>query len=105
MKAIWRCRLSSIPPYGGSARRARRARFQEMLSWLGRLMISRNMARSREGDLEPALRMDAEDIRFKFPGDSSWGAELTSKAELRGWLERFAEAGVQLYPDEVVLQG
>jgi ketosteroid isomerase-like protein len=76
-----------------------------MLSWLGRLMISRNMARSREGDLEPALRMDADDIRFTFPGDSSWGAELTSKAELRGWLERFAEAGVQIYPDQVVLQG
>jgi ketosteroid isomerase-like protein len=76
-----------------------------MLSWLGRVMISRNMARSREGDLEPALRMDSEDIRFKFPGDSSWGTELEGKDDLRKWLERFAEAGVQIYPDEVVLQG
>ncbi len=76
-----------------------------MLSWLGRLMISRNMASSREGDLEPALRMDADDIRFKFPGDSSWGTELEGKDELRKWLQRFAEAGVQIYPGEVVLQG
>jgi ketosteroid isomerase-like protein len=76
-----------------------------VLSWLGRLLISRNMARSREGDLEPSLRMDAEDVRFRFPGDSSWAVELEGKDELRKWLQRFADAGLQIYPDEVVLQG
>ena len=76
-----------------------------MWSWLGRLLITRNMARSREGDLEPALRMDAEDVRFKFPGESSWAVELEGKDELRKWLERFADAGLQIYPDEVILQG
>jgi ketosteroid isomerase-like protein len=76
-----------------------------MLSWLGRLMISRNMARAREGDIEPTLRMDAEEVRFRFPGDSSWATELEGKEELRKWLERFAEIGLQIYPDEVILQG
>jgi ketosteroid isomerase-like protein len=76
-----------------------------MLSWLGRLMISRNMAKAREGDIEPSLRMDADDVRFRFPGNSSWATELEGKDELRKWLERFADAGLQIYPDEVILQG
>ena len=76
-----------------------------MLSWLGRRMISRNMAKAREGDIEPTLKMDAEDVRFRFPGDSSWATELEGKEDLRRWLERFADVGIQIYPDEVVLQG
>ena len=76
-----------------------------MLSWLGRLMISRNMAKARDGDIEPTLRMDAEDVRFRFPGDSSWATELEGKEELRRWLERFADVGIQTFPDEVVLKG
>ena len=76
-----------------------------MLSWLGRLMISRNMAKARDGDIEPTLRMDAEDVRFRFPGDSSWATELEGKEELRRWLERFADVGMQTFPDEVVLKG
>jgi ketosteroid isomerase-like protein len=76
-----------------------------MLSWLGKQMISRNMAKAREGDIEPTLRMDADDIRFRFPGDSSWATELEGKEELRSWLERFADVGIQIFPDEVVLKG
>ena len=76
-----------------------------MLSWLGRILISRNMAKAREGDIEPTLSMDAEDVRFRFPGDSSWATELEGKDELRKWLERFADAGLQIYPDEVIVQG
>ena len=76
-----------------------------MLSWLGRLMISRNMAKAREGDIEPSLRMDADNVRFRFPGNSSWATELEGKDELRKWLQRFADAGLQIYPDEVILQG
>ena len=76
-----------------------------MLSWLGRILISRNMAKLREGDIEPTLQLDAEDVRFRFPGDSSWAIELEGKDELRKWLERFADAGLQIFPDEVVIQG
>lgn len=76
-----------------------------MLSWLGKKMISRNMAKAREGDIGPTLRMDAEDVRFRFPGNSSWATELEGKEELERWLRRFADAGLQIYPDEVILKG
>jgi ketosteroid isomerase-like protein len=76
-----------------------------MLSWLAEKMISRNMAKAREGDIGPTLQMDAEDVRFRFPGDSSWAVELEGKEELEKWLRRFADAGLQIYPDEVILKG
>jgi hypothetical protein len=76
-----------------------------MLSWLAKRMIARNMERARAGDLAPTLRMDAKEIKFCFPGDSSWGTELRGKHELEVWLKRFADVGIQIYPDEVVLKG
>jgi ketosteroid isomerase-like protein len=76
-----------------------------MLSWLAKKMIGRNMARASAGDLGPTLRMDAEDVRFTFPGDSSWGGTFEGKAELEPWLRRFTDVGIQISPDEVVLKG
>lgn len=76
-----------------------------MLSWLAKKMIARNMAGMSVGDLEPTLKMDAEDVRFRFPGDSSWAGEFNGKVELKPWLQRFADAGLQISPDEVVLKG
>lgn len=76
-----------------------------MLSWLAKRMIARNMARARAGDIGPTLKMDAADVRFRFPGDSSWGTELEGKDQLEQWLRRFAEVGIQIYPDEVILKG
>lgn len=76
-----------------------------MLSWLAGKMIGRNMAAVRNGELESTLAMDAEDVRFTFPGDSSFAPGARSKAELRRWLERFTAIGLQIYPDEVILKG
>jgi hypothetical protein len=76
-----------------------------MLSWLAKKLISRNMAKIREGDIGPTLRLDAKDIRFHFPGDSSWATELEGKDEHERWLKRFVAAGLQIYPDEVILKG
>jgi ketosteroid isomerase-like protein len=76
-----------------------------MLSWLAKKMISRNMRTASAGDIGPTLRMDAKDVRFRFPGDSCWGTELQGKEELERWLQRFADAGIQISPDEVILQG
>ncbi len=76
-----------------------------MLSWLAKRMIARNMAKARAGDIAPTLRMDARDVRFRFPGDSSWAGELEGKDRLEPWLRRFADVGIQIYPDEVVLKG
>lgn len=76
-----------------------------MLSWLARKLIAHNMARASAGDIGPTLRMDAEEVRFRFPGDSSWGGEFNGKVELEPWLRRFAEVGLQISPDEVILKG
>lgn len=76
-----------------------------MLSWLAKKMIARNMAKVSAGELGPTLRMDAEDVKFRFPGDSSWGGEFDGKVELEPWLRRFADVGIQISPDEVVLKG
>ncbi|HEU4392514.1 MAG TPA: hypothetical protein VFR04_02630 [Solirubrobacterales bacterium] len=76
-----------------------------MLSWLAKKMIARNMARASAGDIGPTLKMDAEDVRFHFPGDSSWATDLQGKNELERWLQRFADVGLQISPDEVVLKG
>jgi ketosteroid isomerase-like protein len=76
-----------------------------MLSWLAKRLISRNMAKLREGDLAPTLRMDAEDVRFRFPGNSSWATELEGKEGHEAWLRRFADVGIQIFPDEVVVKG
>lgn len=76
-----------------------------MLSWLGKRLIARNMRKLREGDPGPTLQLDAKDIRFTFPGDSSWATEIEGKEDLEGWLRRFVEVGLQIYPDEVILKG
>jgi hypothetical protein len=76
-----------------------------MLSWLAKKVIARNMERASAGDLGPTLRMDAADVRFRFPGDSSWATELQGKDRLEVWLRRFADVGIQISPDEVVLKG
>jgi len=76
-----------------------------MLSWLAKQVLARNMRTVSAGDPAPLLRMDAKDIRFRFPGKSSWGTELEGKEELAKWLGRFTDAGVQIGPHEVVLKG
>ena len=76
-----------------------------MRSWIAKKLLSRNMAAIRAGDTAPTLRLDAEDVRFRFPGDSSWATELQGKEELSRWLDRFVDAGLQIYPDEVVVKG
>lgn len=76
-----------------------------MFSWLAKRMLSRNMARVREGDYRPMVRLYADDVRFRFPGDSSWAADIEGKDELERWLDRFVRTGLQIYADEVIVQG
>jgi ketosteroid isomerase-like protein len=63
------------------------------------------MARVREGDYRPMVRLYADDVRFRFPGDSSWAADIEGKDELERWLDRFVRTGLQIYADEVIVQG
>jgi ketosteroid isomerase-like protein len=76
-----------------------------MLSWVAKQLMSWTMARSRAGDVGPTLRLEADDVRFRFPGDNSWGGEFVGKPQVERWLRRFARVGLQIYPDEVVLKG
>ena len=76
-----------------------------MLSRLAKWVLSYNMARLRAGDPRPTLRMDADDVRFRFPGDSSWSGDFVGKRELEPWLRRFVQTGLQIFPDEVVVKG
>ncbi|HEV7564040.1 MAG TPA: hypothetical protein VGO24_11135 [Solirubrobacterales bacterium] len=76
-----------------------------MLSWLAKKMIARNMAAIRAGDTGPTLALDADDIRFTFPGDSSFAPGAGNKRELEEWLDRFTSLGLQIHPDEVILKG
>ncbi len=76
-----------------------------MLSWLAEKMIARNMKSIRAGDPGPTLAMDAGDIKFTFPGDSSFAPGASSKRELELWLDRFVSLGLQIFPDEVVRKG
>jgi ketosteroid isomerase-like protein len=76
-----------------------------VFSWLAKAMIRRNMARLNEGDQGPVVRLDAPDIRFRFPGDSSWATEIRNRDDHARWLQRFIDAGLQLEADEVIAQG
>lgn len=76
-----------------------------MLSWLAGKMIARNMKSMRAGDPGPTLAMDADDVKFTFPGESSFAPGASDKRELEQWLDRFAGLGLQIYPDEVILKG
>jgi hypothetical protein len=76
-----------------------------MLSWLAGKMIARNMKAVRAGDAGPTLAMDAEDIKFTFPGESSFAPGASDKKELERWLDRFVGLGLQIYPAEVILKG
>ena len=63
------------------------------------------MRKLREGDPSPTVRMYAEDVRFTFPGDNSFAPGASNKEEVTRWLQRFTDIGLQIYPDEVVMQG
>jgi hypothetical protein len=76
-----------------------------MLSWLAKKMLARDMARLRAGDYRPQLSRVAEDVRFRFPGSSSWATELQGKEDLERWLQRFVRVGLQIFPNEVVVRG
>ncbi len=76
-----------------------------MISWLAHKLLAFNMRRLNAGDIRPTLMLDADDVRFRFPGDSSWSGEFHGKRELRPWLERFTRVGLQIAADEVVVKG
>jgi ketosteroid isomerase-like protein len=68
-------------------------------------MVRHNARRLREGDLEPQLRAYTDDVRFVFPGRSSWTGEYRGKREVEKWLRRFVDAGLKIEFDDVLVSG
>jgi ketosteroid isomerase-like protein len=74
-------------------------------SWLVGLLVRRVFAHLSEGNPRPALRMFAPDARFIFHGDSSFGADLTDKAEIEAWFARFAAFSPSFEIHDVLVSG
>jgi ketosteroid isomerase-like protein len=76
-----------------------------LYAWAVRRMLQHNLSRLRAGDYRPLMRFYAKDVRFRFPGRSSWAGELHGKDELERWLRRFVDVGLQIFADEIVVSG
>jgi ketosteroid isomerase-like protein len=74
-------------------------------SWLAKKLIAYNLEALNRGDIHPTLRMDAPDVHFRFPGTSSWAADITGREHVRTWLRRMTATGLQHHADEVVASG
>jgi ketosteroid isomerase-like protein len=73
--------------------------------WIVSIMIRRGVRRINAGDIGPMLSSFAQDATLVFPGEHSWGGEYKGKAEIKKFLERFVELGIQLEPHEILVQG
>ncbi len=76
-----------------------------LYAWVVRYMLRRNMRRLRAGDIEPLFSSYADDVRFVFPGENSWKADLRGKDEVKRWVQRFMRVGLQLEPHEILVEG
>jgi ketosteroid isomerase-like protein len=76
-----------------------------MFSWAAKRVLDRAYERLNEGDPSLVLRLDADDVHFRFPGRSSWTADVRGKAEVERWLRRMISTGLQHAPEQVVVQG
>lgn len=48
-------------------------------NWLAMKLLDRNMRALNAGDPGPTLRLEAEDVHFRFPGTSSWAADVRGR--------------------------
>jgi ketosteroid isomerase-like protein len=76
-----------------------------MFSWLAKRVLDRGYRRLNAGDPSLLLRLDADDVHFRFPGESSWAADIRGKDELERWLRGMIAAGLQHESEQVVVQG
>jgi ketosteroid isomerase-like protein len=69
------------------------------------MMVKRSLRAHMRGDVEALLKTYAKDVRFRFPGTSSWGGEFRGVEAVRPWLERFHSVGLELNVDEILIGG
>jgi len=70
-----------------------------------RWAFQRNLARLWAGDPEPLLATYADDVRFCFPGRSSWAGDFRGKEEVARWLRRFVRVGLRFAVHEILVVG
>jgi ketosteroid isomerase-like protein len=70
-----------------------------------RFLIRYLVRRLSAGEVEPLLRMYADDATLVFPGRHSWGRDYHGKAEVEGFLRRFVSAGLRGETQEVLVNG
>jgi ketosteroid isomerase-like protein len=76
-----------------------------MFSWLAKRVLDHAYGRLNAGDPGPMLRLYANDVHFRFPGESSWTADTRGKREVERWLKRMIATGLQHQLEQVVVQG
>jgi ketosteroid isomerase-like protein len=76
-----------------------------MYRWSFSKLIQLLLTRLRRGDPRWLLALMADDVHFRFLGQHSWAADFHSKRQVREWLARYVEVGLQLHPHEVVVSG
>lgn len=76
-----------------------------MYAYIVKLMIRRTLRHHQDGNVEALLKSYADDVRFVFPGKSSWAGEFQGKEAIASWLRRFHRAGLKLEPHEIVVGG
>ena len=77
----------------------------EVYAWAVRSMLHRNLRCLREGNFEPLFSTYADDIRFVFPGHSSWAGEFRGRKEVERWVRRVYQVGLRLEPHEIFVAG
>jgi hypothetical protein len=70
-----------------------------------RTLFRRNVRRLNDGDVGPLTSTYAKDVRFVFPGQSSWAGDYRGKDEVTKFVERFVETGLKIEPEELLLNG
>ena len=60
-----------------------------MRRWLMLKAFASMTARFAEGDCDLVLKLMTDDVRFIFPGTSSFAADVSGKAGTERWLRRF----------------
>jgi uncharacterized protein (TIGR02246 family) len=68
-------------------------------------LFRRNMRSLNEGDIAPLTSIYADDVRFVFPGESSWAGDYRGRDEVTQFVERFVETGLKIEPDEILVDG
>jgi len=70
-----------------------------MRRWLLFRAFAAMSARFAEGNCDMVLKLMTDDVRFIFPGTSSFAADITGKAGTERWLRRF----VAMHPHYEIL--